>query len=431
MKRWRALALTTTGLLAAGTALVWALNVRGEAPLPRPDATRPTDASTDPATIARGGYLAQAGNCLACHTVRGGDEYAGGRGIDTPFGTVYSSNLTPDAATGIGRWSSAEFWRALHNGRSRDGRFLYPAFPYTHYTLIGRDDSDALFAYLHSRPAVAQPNRDHALRFPYNTQAALAVWRALYFKPEGFAPDPTQSVDWNRGAYLTRGLAHCSACHSQRDRWGGVSASHEFTGGLMPVQNWYAPSLLDPREAGVAHWPPQHIVQLLQTGRAPGATVAGPMADVVQHSTQHLSGADLNAMAVYLKQLPGATPTAPPVSNVPPSPLAPLGAKVYATHCASCHGESGEGVLNAYPALAGNRAVTLGQPANLVQVVLKGGYAPATAGHPRPYGMPPYMLELTDREVAAVLTHLRTAWGNQAAPVSELDVNRLRASARP
>lgn len=425
MKRWRALALTTTGLLAAGTALVWALNVRDEAPLPRPDATRPTDASTDPATIARGGYLAQAGNCLACHTVRGGAEYAGGRGIDTPFGTVYSSNLTPDAATGIGRWSSAEFWRALHNGRSRDGRFLYPAFPYTHFTLIGRDDSDALFAYLHSRPAVAQPNRDHALRFPYNTQAALAVWRALYFKPGGFTPDPTQSVDWNRGAYLTRGLAHCSACHSPRDRWGGVSASHEFTGGLMPVQNWYAPSLLDPREAGVAHWPPQHIVQLLQTGRAPGATVAGPMADVVQHSTQHLSDADLQAMATYLKALPPATAPAkapPPVEAA----VAGRGAKLYEQQCMQCHGERGEGVAGAYPALAGNRAVTMNSTANLVQIVLNGGFAPATAGNPRPFGMPPYVLVFSDADTAAVLSHIRNAWGNRAAPVSELDVSRQR-----
>jgi len=173
---------------------------------------------------------------------------------------------------------------------------------------------------------------------------------------------------------------------------------------------------------------------LLKTGTAPGATVAGPMAEVVLHSTQHLSDADLGAMAAYLQRLPGTAPAAPkPVAPTlsTPSPLAPLGAKVYEQHCVACHGDAGQGVPNAYPALAGNRAVMLANTANLVQVVMKGGYAPATAGHPRPYGMPPYMLELNDREVAAVLTHLRSAWGNQAAPVSELDVNRLRASAAP
>ena len=428
MKRMTLAVLGSTGLCLALGAAIWALNLRDEAPLPASAEVRP---STDLAVVVRGEYLARAGNCMACHTVRGGAEYAGGRAIDTPFGAVYSTNLTPDDATGIGKWTSAEFWRAMHNGRSKDGRLLYPAFPYTSYTLVSREDSDALYAYLHSRPAVPQPNRDHTLRFPYNTQAALAVWRALYFEPARFTPDNTQSASWNRGAYLTQGLAHCSACHSPRDNWGGIDSARMLAGGLMPVQNWYAPALTAPHEAGLANWSPQHIVQLLKTGTAPGATVAGPMAEVVLHSTQYLSDVDLGAMADYLQRLPGpASPVHEPVAAAP-SPLAPLGAKIYEQHCVACHGEAGQGVPNAYPALAGNRAVTLANTANLVQVVLKGGYAPATAGNPRPYGMPPYMLELNDREVAAVLTHLRSAWGNQAAPVSELDVNRLRASAAP
>lgn len=427
MKRLAMGVLVVAGLGLALGAAVWALNLRDEAQLP---ATSEVNPSNDPELIARGAYLARAGNCMACHTARGGAEYAGGRAIDTPFGAVYSPNLTPDA-TGIGRWSSAEFWRAMHNGRSKDGRLLYPAFPYTSYTLVTREDSDALYAYLHSRPAVPQPNRDHALRFPYNTQAALAVWRALYFEPARFTPDSTQTASWNRGAYLTQGLAHCSACHSPRDGWGGIDSARTLAGGLMPVQNWYAPALTSPHEAGVADWSPQHIVQLLKTGTAPGAMVAGPMAEVVLHSTQHLSDADLGAMAAYLQRLPGTAPTTPKPVAATPSPLAPLGAKVYEQHCVACHGDAGQGVPNAYPALAGNRAVTLANTANLVQVVLKGGYAPATAGNPRPYGMPPYMLELNDREVAAVLTHLRSAWGNQAPAVSELDVNRLRASAAP
>lgn len=428
MKRMTLAVFGSTGLCLALGAAVWALNLRDEAPLPASAEVRP---SADPAVVARGAYLARAGNCMACHTARGGAEYAGGRAIDTPFGAVYSTNLTPDAATGIGTWTSAEFWRAMHNGRSKDGRLLYPAFPYTSYTLVSREDSDALYAYLHSRPAVPQPNRDHTLRFPYNTQAALAVWRALYFEPARFTPDNTQSASWNRGAYLTQGLAHCSACHSPRDNWGGIDTARTLAGGLMPVQNWYAPALTAAHEAGLANWSPQQIVQLLKTGTAPGATVAGPMAEVVLHSTQYLSDADLRAMADYLQRLPGPAAPAPERVAIAPSPLATLGAKVYEQHCVACHGEAGQGVPNAYPALAGNRAVTLANTANLVQVVLKGGYAPATAGNPRPFGMPPYMLELNDREVAAVLTHLRSAWGNQAPAVSELDVNRLRASAAP
>lgn len=442
MKRWLgALAALTALAMGLAAVVVW-LNLRGEAPLPPPDSD-PTHRRADPRLIERGAYLARAGNCMACHTARGGEAYAGGRAMETPFGNVYSSNLTPDAATGIGRWSSAEFWRAMHHGRSRDGRLLYPAFPYTNYTLVTREDSDAIHAYLHSLRPVAQPNRPHTLRFPYNTQAALAVWRALYFQPARFEPNAQETTGWNRGAYLTQGLTHCSACHSPRDAWGGIDRARDLAGGLLPVQNWYAPALTDPREAGVSAWPIGHIVQLLQTGVAPGASVAGPMAEVVQHSTQFLTGADLAAIAEHLQRLPGdasATRRAPvsavasaPASDkaVAPSPLAPLGVKVYERHCAGCHGDAGQGVANAYPALAGNRAVTMGNVANLVQVVLHGGYPPVTAGHPRPFGMPPYLLTLTDREVAAVLTHLRSAWGHQAPAVSELDVNRLRASAAP
>src|SRR5262249_17737173 len=161
--------------------------------------------------VARGAYLAKAGDCAACHTERGGAPYSGARGIDTPFGTVYAPNITPDMETGIGNWSAADFWRAMHNGRSKDGRLLYPAFPYADFTLVTREDSDALYAYLRSVPAVRQPNKPHALRFPYDQQVSLAVWRALYFRPAVYAPDPGKSQDWNRGAYLVRGLGHCAA----------------------------------------------------------------------------------------------------------------------------------------------------------------------------------------------------------------------------
>jgi cytochrome c553 len=381
--------------------------------------------------VQRGAYLARAGNCATCHTARGGAAWAGGRAIETPFGTVYAGNITPDRATGIGGWSADDFWRALHEGKSRDGRLLYPAFPYTSYTQVSRADADALHAYLMSLPPVAQANTPHALRWPYSTQAALWAWRTLYFSPGGYTSDTKQSAEWNRGAYLVRGLGHCAACHTSRNALGATDDKLDLAGGLIPAQNWYAPSLAAASEAGVADWPLNDIASLLKTGTSPRASVLGPMAEVVQHSTQHLSDADLNAMAVYLKALPpapaGARTEPPPVA----ASVASRGAKLYEQHCAQCHGERGEGVAGAYPRLAGNRAVTMATTANLVQVVLNGGFAPATAGNPRPYGMPPYVLLLNDADTAAVLSHIRNAWGNRAAPVSELDVSRQRSSVRP
>ena len=390
----------------------------------------PLDADAAPLTVTpqlveRGAYLARAGNCMACHTERGGAPYAGGRAVPTPFGAVLSTNLTPHKATGIGQWSAAGFWRALHHGQSQDGRLLYPAFPYNHTTLVTREDSDALFAFLRSLPEVEQANRPHALRFPYNTQAALAVWRALYFQPGVFESEPAQSAEWNRGAYLTRGLAHCAACHTERDALGGSSQAQAFRGGLMPAQDWYAPSLRSAHEGGVATWDTQQVVALLKTGVAEGASVMGPMADVVLHGTQHLNDADLQAMAVYLKALPAHDTPRRSIEAADPQQIA-RGEKLYAQQCAQCHGDNGEGAAGVYPRLAGNRAVTLEAPHNVVQAILGGGFAPATAGHPRPYGMPPYRTLLTDDEVAAVATFVRQSWGNQAPAVSSLAVQRIR-----
>jgi mono/diheme cytochrome c family protein len=364
---------------------------------------------------------------MACHTARGGLPYAGGRSINTPFGAVFSSNLTPDPQTGMGRWSASDFWRALHHGQSRDGRLLYPAFPYTNYTEVSRADSDALHAFLMQLPPVVQPATEHTLRWPFNTQAALALWRALYFSPASYQPDTQQSAEWNRGAYLVRGLGHCSACHSARNALGANSTPLDLAGGLIPMQNWYAPSLTSALEAGMADWSQPDIVALLKTGVSARGSVLGPMAEVVLHSTQHLSAADLGAMAVFLKALPPATPApaTPTASGTSAGSVA--GAKLYDKHCAQCHGDQGQGVPGAYPPLAGNRAVTMPQIANLVQIVLNGGYAPATAGNPRPFGMPPFVLEFSDSDTAAVLTHIRQSWGNQASLVTTLEVNRMRA----
>lgn len=430
MKRllWTLAALAA--LLVVAVATVVLLNLRGEDALP----ATPQAFQSSPELIAQGAYLARVGNCMGCHTTQGGAPYAGGRGIETPFGVVHTSNLTPDTVTGIGHWSAAEFWRALHNGRSKDGRLLYPAFPYPNYTQVTRADSDALYAYLRSLPPVAQPNRPHALRFPYNTQAALAAWRALFFTPgtalQQPASDPAQSLDWNRGAYLVGGLGHCAACHTPRNALGASSEALAFSGGLIPVQNWYAPALNAAAEAGVAQWPLEDVVALLKTGVAPHGSVIGPMAEMVFNSTQYLSDADARAMAVYLQALPQQARPARPFAAGPAAALE-RGAKVYEQQCAQCHGDSGQGKPGAFPALAGNRAVTLADPTNVLRVVLQGGYLPATAGNPRPHGMPPFMHVLRDDDVAAVASFVRQSWGNQAASVATIDVYRVRERRGP
>ena len=255
------------------------------------------------ALVARGEYLVRAGSCFGCHTEPGGAPYAGGRAIETPFGIVHATNLTPDA-TGLAAWSSDDFWRALHNGRSRDGRLLYPAFPYPNYTRVTRGDSDAMFAYLKSLAPVAKPNRPHALRFPFDQQASLALWRALFFRPARFEADTARSPQWNRGAYLVETLGHCNACHSRRNVFGATAGPLDLAGGLIPIQNWYAPSLYDNREAGVGDWSEREVVALLKSGVSTRGSVQGPMAEVVARSTRYLSDADLAAMAAYLSALP-------------------------------------------------------------------------------------------------------------------------------
>ena len=415
MRRW----LTRLVLpLALAAAALWWLNVRGEAD----DGGHAVGAAAGSDPVARGAYLARAGNCQDCHTPRGAAPYSGGRGIPTPFGTVYSSNLTPDVQTGIGAWTAADFRRALHNGRSRDGRLLYPAFPYDAYTRISAADADALFAFLRSLPAVAQPNRPHALRFPYDTQAALAVWRALFFRPARFEPDPARSSDWNRGAYLVQGLGHCAACHAERNLLGATRDAAGLGGGLIPLQNWYAP--------GLAGEPAQAVAALLQHGVSDTAALLGPMAEVVLHSTQHLKQGDLAAMALFLQSLPQAEAARSRADPPTPAQLK-RGADLYETRCATCHGDQGQGRARAYVPLAGSRTVQRDPPANLVQVVLGGTFPASTADNPRPFGMPPFATELSDEDVAAVLSYIRNAWGNRAAAVEPLDVQRWRSSVRP
>lgn len=467
-------ALALLALLVALAAWVTWRNVAGE-PAVQPRGSAPLPPA-DAATLARGAYLARAGNCLSCHTQRGGTPGAGGRPIATPFGTVYSSNVTPDDETGLGRWSASEFRRALQHGRSRDGRLLAPAFPYPNFTLLADEDADALYAWLMRQPAVRRPNRPHELRFPYGTQAALAAWRALYFRAGRHEPDAARSAAWNRGSYLVNGPAHCFACHAARNVLGAAAggaggpdragAGQGGGGNIVSTQRWYAPSLTDPREAGVADWAVEDVVALLKTGTSPRGSTLGPMAEVVARGTQHLSDEDLRAMAAYLRSLspttngaslaaagvaaPSADPAAAgratqaaskeavsmasdraatggPVGPGAPAPegTAARGSKLYEAHCAGCHGEHGEGTPG-IAALAGHRAVRLANPRNVILAIRHGGFLPTTAGNPRPFGMPPFGHVLGDDDIAAVATYVRGAWGNGAPAVEPLDVWRAR-----
>ncbi len=257
-------------------------------------------AADDP-LITTGEYLARAGDCIACHTNPGGALFAGGRPMATPFGTIYSSNITPDRETGIGAWTADQFYGTMHTGRFPDGGLIYPVMPFGSYTKVTRADSDAIFAYLRSVPPVRQPNRPNDLRFPYNNRQLILGWRTLFFNEGEYQPDPSKSAEWNRGAYLVEGLGHCAMCHSPINALGGSSESKAFEGGLIPMQNWYAPSLTSNKEAGLGEWTIEEIVDLLRNGVSHRGAVYGPMAEVTFNSLQYFTDADIRATAIYLK----------------------------------------------------------------------------------------------------------------------------------
>lgn len=386
--------------------------------------------STSPLTtltdnpVERGRYLSKAGNCMACHTPVGAAEFSGGRAIPTPFGEVYSSNLTPDSATGLGNWSSDDFWQALHHGKSRDGRSLYPAFPYPSYSLVSRGDSDALFAYLQTLAPVTQASPAHRLRFPYNTQIALNIWRALYFDPAEYRTDPQQSDTWNRGAYLVQGLAHCGACHTPRGALGNTDKSHPLSGSAIAGLGWYAPALT---QGPLSSTEKEALIELLKTGINHQAVLSGPMAEVTVHSLQYMAFDDLAAMTEYLASLEPTSSQLPETSGVTiewGNALHQEGMALYGKHCEDCHGASGEGQDRRYPALAGNRAVLTNPPNNAIKVLLYGGFGASTEGRPRPHGMPAYAQLMSDKEAANVLSYIRAAWGNNAPAISASSIRR-------
>lgn len=434
-RAWARIALVITLLVMATlAALVLWLNIRADHHSSSIAAVLHPGTPASQPLVERGRALAQLGHCSGCHTAPGGAPYAGGPALLTPFGTVYGGNLTPDPETGLGRWTSADFWRALHNGRSRDGRLLNPAFPYENFSHITREDSDALYAFLQSIEPVHRPAPAAQLKLPANSQGALAIWRAMHFWPT----DPAAQA-LPTGEYLTRGLAHCSACHATRNTLGAQRSTNDFSGQLMPNGRAYAPPLPSAGRADAGPWTVDDLVAYLQTGHSRQGAALGVMAEVVAGSTQHVAAKDLQAIAEYVLSRP-----APAVSSAPkandgrdqaarlPAPgtaqasLMKLGEQVYADHCASCHGAQGEGVTGIYPPLAGNPRVAREPATNVIRIILEGGFGPATEGHPRPFGMPPFAHVLKAEEVAAVATYMRARWYGSGLEVTPLEVLKHR-----
>lgn len=403
-----------------------------------PANTAANSVATD-ALLERGAYLVKLGDCMACHTKRGGPSFAGGRVMQSEFGQFITPNITPDKQTGIGSWSAEDFWNALHNGKGKEGRLLYPAFPFPNYTHITRMDADAMFAYLRTLAPVVQENQPHQLDFPYRFRSGLAVWRALYFQPGILATQATQSAEWNRGAYLVRGLTHCSACHSSRNRLGANRGSDDFSGGEMAGSLWYAPALHAQEELDLASSTVADIAQLLQQGVNKTTSANGPMAEVVKESLQHLTDQDAQAIATYLHSLPRQEQSKPDildqalarpsVSKEQMQDIMQRGSTIYRAQCMDCHGQQGEGKAGIYPALRGNRSIQMANISNPVRVILAGGFAPASKANPRPFSMPPFAPFLDDTELALVLSYIRNAWGNQASVIGAAEINPYRTAA--
>lgn len=369
-------------------------------------------APTGPAgdLIARGKYLTSAGDCMACHTAKGGEPFAGGRYIDTPFGAIATPNITPDKKTGIGSWTDAQFLRAMHDGIGDKGEYLYPVMPFPWYSNVTADDVAAIKAYLFSLAPVNKPRAPDHLRFPFSVRSSLLAWRTVFFKPATLKPDPTQTDEVNRGAYLANGLAHCGECHNGRPVAGNSSLREPLHGGT--IDNWYAPNITSDVRDGIGAWTTDDIATYLKTGAAPGKGIAlGPMAETI-HSLSALTDADLHAIAAYLKTTPatGGEDRKAPIYQGADA----RGGATYLNYCASCHGLDGAGLAGAVPKLAGNGAVTAQGPQNVISVVLGGLQAHGSYGP-----MPAIGAAMSDQEVAEVANYVRQLGGNTAPATAE------------
>jgi mono/diheme cytochrome c family protein len=377
-------------------------------------------------TIAEGQYLAQAGDCAACHTAPGGAPFAGGTVIHTPFGNLIGSNLTPDKATGIGAWTNDQFVKAVKYGVGHDGERLYPGMPYVYFNKVPRADILRIRAYLATLPPVHHEVESNQLPFPFDIRQAMIGWNLLFFANTGdFRPDPTQSAAWNRGAYLVQGLEHCAACHTDKNALGGDRTGQELQGYV--VDGWNAPSLANDA-SGIGAWSVADIATYLKTGHNAYADATGPMADAITHSTSHLTVADLTDIGLYLKSVhgSGAPRPAPIAAN---APVMAEGAKIYADECAACHTSGGIGAPGIFPALKASPIVQADEPSTIIHVVLDGAQSVATPTAPTASAMPGFASQLEDGQIAAVLTYIRNSWGNAAPAVSAKAVAKQRALA--
>lgn len=387
--------------------------------------TLPNESQPGHASIERGRYLVKAGDCAACHTADNGKPFAGGRAVPTPFGIIYSTNITPDKDTGIGEWSEADLYRAMHLGIDRQGKNLYPAFPYPWYTKVTPGDVRAIKAYLSTLTAVRQVNRENGLSWPFTMRSGLTLWNKMYLDKGVFVGDPKKSPEWNRGAYLVSGLGHCGACHTEKNLAGAVKKDKALQGGMG--ENAFAPSLAGDLRDGLGGWSAAEIAEYLKTGSNDKSSAAGPMAEVVHDSTQYLNDADLSDIATYLKDSPR---TESKVDHDADKNQMSQGAEVYADNCTGCHMDGGQGQPNVFPPLKGSSAIEARKAETVISVVLGGAAIPATSAKPSGLKMPDFRDKLDNAQVAAVVSYIRNAWGNHASSVSAGDVADMRKQMR-
>lgn len=377
--------------------------------------------SNDAGAIERGEYVMRMGDCAACHTREDG-EFAGGYKIATPFGMLVSSNITPDVETGIGGMTERDFFNAVRQGIGQHG-LLYPAMTYTNYAKLTDQDMHDLWAYMSTvQPVKNDIDENGGMKFPFNIRLAMAGWDMLFFDNSGFTPSPAESDDWNRGKYIVDGGGHCAACHSPRNRLGAVRTDAYLQGGN--IGDWYAPDLTPNPHVGLGSSSPAEIAAYLQTGTDGVAVAAGPMAEAVEHSLQYLTDEDALAVGTYLASLPASAapaPTSAALSEVDRTRLA----DVYEVNCSACHGLNGEGIDQMVPAFAGNHGL-LGDPTNMIHVMLKGARAAHTSVTQTAAGMPSFAWKMDDEDIAEILTYVRNSWGNAAEPVSSGAVGDMR-----
>jgi mono/diheme cytochrome c family protein len=395
-------------------------------PAPLPILTQAIPDSPEASVLRQGRYLAIAGDCVSCHTRIGGTPFEGGLGLQTPFGVIYTPNITGEKTTGVGNWTSDEFYRALHDGVRPDGAHLYPAFPYPHFTNVTRNDTDAILAFLKTVPGKPYVPPANRLPFPLNVRASLIGWNMLFFRSHAFQPDTRQSDEWNRGAYLVQGLGHCGACHTPTNVFGAERDDAAFQGGKL--DNWLAPNLTGDTRSGLATWSVDDIVRYLKTGRNAHSNAAGKMAEVVAYSTSLLSDADLHAMATYIKSLPA---NASPASSAAPDAAAmKAGAAIYADACSACHRADGSGQPQMFPKLVGSAVAQQHDATTVVHLILAGGRTAPTATRPSTQTMPSFAWKLDDQEAADVATFVRNSWGNHAPAVDAKTVADMRKALR-